>query len=430
MTKSIISFVAVLLIILLLGYIALYGLDLGFYEFSKISDEENGIRRGLDLVGGSTITFEAQVEGDISAEELAKNMNVVKQILTQRLTYLGYSESLIYLVGDRRITVEIPSIQDPEEAVQKLGSTAQLEFKDYDGNIVMVGSDIKKATAAFGPIDSTNISQNYVEIELKTEAIKKFAEATKAAAQRAAEGENIIYISLDGNNVSTPSVGAEFAETGINSEKIQIIGSFTAESAGWLANIISSGQLPFSLREIEMRSVGPVLGDRALETSLLAGMIGIILVCIFMIVIYRLPGLVADFALLFYITLVLVLLSAFKVNLSLPGIAGIILSIGMAVDANVVIFERIREELRNGKTIKSAISAGFNRAFTAVLDSNVTTFIAALVLYIFGTGQIVGFAITLGIGIIVSMFTAVTVTHFLLNRLVDFKITNTKLYGI
>ena len=200
---------------------------------------------------------------------------------------------------------------------------------------------------------------------------------------------------------------------------VVISGNFAAEDAGWLANVISAGQLPFSLSQVEMRSVGAQLGMKALETSLLAALIGIILVIIFMIVFYRLPGFVAAIALVFYVALDAVILSVCRVNLSLPGIAGIILSIGMAVDANVVIFERIKEELRAGKTVRSAIDSGFHRAFGAIVDSNVTTLIAAVVLYVLGTGTIVGFALTLGVGIVLSMFTALTVTRFLLNRLVD-----------
>ena len=260
-------------------------------------------------------------------------------------------------------------------------------------------------------------------LEFKSDAVQKFYEATSAISQMdPASGQNRLAIVLDEEVVSAPGVSEA-----INSSTCSINGNFTEESARELANLINVGQLPFSLKQVELRSVGPQLGANALKTSVYA--IGIALVCLFMILVYRLPGFIACIALAFYCTLELIVLGLLHVNLSLPGIAGIILSIGMAVDANVIIFERIKEELRAGKTVKAAIDSGFKRAFTAILDSNVTTLIAAGVLYFLGTGTIVGFATTLGLGVILSMFTALTLTHFLLNRMVDFKIRNAKVYG-
>ncbi len=428
MTRSIVSFILVIAIILLLCFTAVWGFTIGNFQIPSAFDEKNGIRRGLDLVGGSVITFEAQIQGDIDAETLKQEMNSAMAMLRQRLTTFGYTEAQLYKNGDRRITVEIPAISNPEQAIEDLGPTAQLQFLDSDGNVVLSGSDIKSAKAQVGVIDSSNIQKNYVSLTLNADAVDKFAAATKAAAGKES-GKNYISIVLDNEPISQPTVGSEYASTGIQSEDVMISGSMDAKEAGRLASLISIGQLPFSLKDVELRAVGPQLGEKALETSLIAGLIGLILVAIFMMIYYRLPGIVSVIALLLYTALVFVLLAIFRVNLSLPGIAGIILSVGMAVDANVVIFERIKEELRSGKTIKSAIDAGFKRAFTAILDSNTTTFIAALVLYFFGTGPLVGFAITLGLGIIVSMFTALTVTHFLLNRMVDFKIKNIKAYG-
>lgn len=429
MKKSVISFVAMLLVIVLLGVTVLTGLDFGFFSIPAITDTEEGVRLGLDLVGGSIITFEAMVEGEIDAKTLDTNMKAVEGMLRGRLDQLELYEATIYRVGDRRVTVEIPSITDPEEAVQKLGSTAKLEFKDSDGNVILEGKDIAKSEAAYGVIDSTQIAKNYVKLTLTSEASSVFTEATKVAAGKT-DSKNFIDIQLDGKSVSKPFVDQQYKDKGISGGEVVISGNFTPESSSWLANVIAAGQLPFALEQVELRSVGPQLGMKALETSIKAGAIGIAMVIVFMIVVYRLPGVVSSVALLFYTCIVLIILSAFRVNLSLPGIAGIILSVGMAVDANVVIFERIKEELRAGKTIKAAIDAGFHRAFSAILDSNVTTFIAAIVLYFFGTGTIKGFAITLGLGIIVSMFTALTVTRFLLNRMVDFKIRNIKAYGV
>ena len=429
MSKSILSFTAVLLIIALLGVICFTGLDLGFFAVPPVTDTEEGIRLGLDLVGGSIITYEAMIEGDMDAETLEANMDAVESMLRSRLDQLELFEATIYRAGDKRITVEIPSITNPEEAVQKLGSTAKLQFVDADGNVVIEGKEVEKSEALNGAVDQTGILQNYVKLTLNSDAASVFAEATKKAAG-AEEGKNYIDIQLDGESISMPHVEKKYKETGVTGGTVIITGGFTPEDAAWLANVIAAGQLPFELEEVELRSVGAQLGVRALETSIQAGAIGVLLVMIFMIIVYRLPGFVASISLMFYTVIILNCLSLLKVNLSLPGIAGIILSIGMAVDANVVIFERIKEELKVGKTIKASIDSGFNRAFGAIFDSNVTTMIAAIVLYFFGTGTIKGFALTLGLGIIVSMFTALTVTRFLLNRMVDFRLNNLKFYGI
>ena len=261
-------------------------------------------------------------------------------------------------------------------------------------------------------------------MQFTSEGQKKFAEATGNIAART-DGTNIMAIVMDNQVISSPSVSSQ-----IDSDSCVISGSFTRDSASELADLINAGQIPFSLKQVELRSVGPQLGADAMRTSLIAGLIGIALVMLFMLIVYRIPGLVASIALCFYMVIEALIFSLVRVNLSLPGIAGIILSIGMAVDANVIIFERVKEELKNGKTVKSAIDSGFKRAFTAILDSNITTLIACAVLFFLGTGTIVGFATTLGIGVIVSMFTALTVTHFLLNRMVDFRIRNPKAYGL
>ena len=328
--------------------------------------------------------------------------------------------------GNNRLLVEIPNIKNPEDAVQMLGKTAKLTFVDMTGKEWLTGSDVKKATAVFGSASASSVvSEWYVALEFKSDAVQKFYEATSAISQMdPASGQNRLAIVLDEEVVFAPGVSEA-----INSSTCSINGNFTEESARELANLINVGQLPFSLKQVELRSVGPQLGANALKTSVYAAAIGIALVCLFMILVYRLPGFIACIALAFYCTLELIVLGLLHVNLSLPGIAGIILSIGMAVDANVIIFERIKEELRAGKTVKAAIDSGFKRAFTAILDSNVTTLIAAGVLYFLGTGTIVGFATTLGLGVILSMFTALTLTHFLLNRMVDFKIRNAKVYG-
>ena len=391
----------------------------------SVLDTDNGIRLGLDLVGGSRIVYEAEIPDGYNQANLADDMNSVQKVIRQRLTDKGFTEATVTLTGDNRVTVEIPQITNPEEAVQTLGTTAQLTFLDADGKEWLSGSDIKKATYGYGrPTGNEVTDVHYVQVQFTSEGQKKFAEATGNIAART-DGTNIMAIVMDNQVISSPSVSSQ-----IDSDSCVISGSFTRDSASELADLINAGQIPFSLKQVELRSVGPQLGADAMRTSLIAGAIGIVLVMLFMLIVYRIPGLVASIALCFYMVLEALIFSLVRVNLSLPGIAGIILSIGMAVDANVIIFERVKEELKNGKTVKSAIDSGFKRAFTAILDSNITTLIACGVLFFLGTGTIVGFATTLGIGVIVSMFTALTITHFLLRRMVDFHIRNPKAYGL
>ncbi len=420
--KSIISLGLVVVIIAALAFTAVNGLQVGSYLFPSVFDEKHGIRKGLDLVGGSVITYEAQVGGNMGGAELAENMDVVEQMLRQRLNDLGYFEATIVRVGEKRVTIEIPSIADPEEAVQKIGSTAKVEFKDADGNVILDGNQVADARAAYGPISQGGLEQYYVSIEFTPEGTQKFSEATGKFYQD--KEKNHISILLDGKVLSSPTFDSQ-----LNESRVSISGSFDKEGAMWLGNIIAAGKLPFELKDIELRSVGPSLGERSLETCLYAGAIGVLLVMLFMILVYRLPGLLTSIILVGYIAVVGLILSAFQVNLSLPGIAGIILSVGMAVDANVIIFERINEELKAGKSLKGSIKAGFSRAFSAIIDANITTIIASGVLYYFGTGSIKGFAITLFTGVVVSMFTAIFVTKFMMNAMANLDVKNPKLYG-
>ena len=259
----------------------------------------------------------------------------------------------------------------------------------------------------------------YISLELTDEGRDKFAEATGRLV-----GQNIAIV-MDNQPLSMPRVNER-----IDSNTCVITGEFTAEEARSLAANIKSGKLPFSLEQVEVRTVSATLGDEALSNALRAGIIGLILVMLFMLLIYRLQGLLADIALLSYLAIVFIILANVHVNLTLPGIAGIILSVGMAVDANVVIFERVKEELRLGKTVRSAVDAGFNRALTAVIDSNITTIISAVILWVLGTGTIKGFGITLFIGVIVSMLSAIFVTKFLLKQMIGMNVKNLWLYGI
>ncbi len=424
MKKSIAKLVIALLVIVTAVTVVLGGMDINLFgydvKYPNALDEDWGIRQGLDLVGGSVITYEAQTETATDEQ-----MQSVENVLRNRLDALGYSEATISRQGEKKVRIEIPAIQDPQEAVNTLGQTAVLTFKDSDGNTVLVAEDVDSATAAYGPVDETEVSVHYVKLKLKSSGVDKFYQATQAAATKA-QGSNYIAIMLDENVISQPTV-----KQAINSQDCIISGGFTdASETGELAALINSGNLPFSIKDVELSSIGPTLGEEALNTSLIAAGIGILVILLFMLVIYRLPGLVADIALLAYIAIVVYIMTLFRINLSLAGIAGIILSIGMAVDANVIIFERIKEELKLGKTVKTSVTSGFNRAFLAIIDANITTIIAAVVLYIFGTGTIQGFAVTLAIGTVVSVFTAIFVTKYLLNLVVDLKIKNITWYGV
>lgn len=428
--KNVIAFLLVVAIIVACAYVAAFDVKIGNFRVPSTFDKDLGIRQGLDLVGGSIIVFEPDVE-DLS-KVTAEDMDSAEAIIRARLDAKNFAEATISRQGKTGIRVEIPEIDDPQEAVKMIGATAKLEFLDAEGKAIMDGSkeNIKGASALYGPISETSGNVHYVQLSFTKKGQKKFAEATQVAVN-AGEGKNIIAIALDGVVQMAPSVSEV-----INTESCVITGGYDSESADAVATLINSGQLPFALKDAELRSVGPTLGSTALETSLKAALIGILLVMLFMIIVYRLPGIVASVSLVAYVSLVTLIMAGFfipswrVVTLTLPGIAGVILSIGMAVDANVVIFERIKDELRAGKSVGAAVNGGFKRALVAIIDSNVTTIIASVVLYLFGTGTVKGFAITLFIGIVVSMLTAVTLTKFLLKQIVGFGIKNPALYGL
>lgn len=418
--KSVTFLVITLILVAAVLYVSLFGFDLfGRVSYSGILDPD-GLNKGIDLAGGSVLTFEADKE-DVTSEE----MDTVEAVMRTRLAGEGYTEARVSrnqsVIG--RIRVEIPSVTDTEAAKELLGSTAQLTFRDSAGNVVMDGSDVETASAKYEPVSEMGNSEHYVELKLKESGVEKFAAATADAAAKST-GENYIAIMIDENLVSAPMV----SET-INSDTCVISGSFDQESASTLANQIKSGSLPVSLTAIESSTVGPELGETALSSSLWAALIGIILIMIFMIAVYRLPGLVADIALVGYIGLMCLIIGGFQINLSLSGIAGIVLSIGMAVDANVIIFERIKEELNSGKTVRASVDAGFHRALSAIIDGNITTLIAAVVLWCSGVATVQGFAITLFIGVVLSMLTAITLTKFLLKQIVGLNVKNIRLYG-
>lgn len=434
MKKSVITLVIVVLVVAGLLFTALHGIY--YYKTDDATNEskrvdiiqsaEDGVVLGLDLVGGSEITYEAVIPADFDMANLADGMEVARTMLQQRLDSLGYTEASCYISGERRLVVEIPSVEDPEKAVKQLGATAVVSFVDADGTTWLTGSDISKAEYENSVTDSTGISRPHVRLDLTPEGRSKLYEASVKVLART-DGNTYLAIQMDGEQISAPYVQSKLDT---DSVIISVNSEDAEEQARYLANIISAGRLPFELTTAKQQTIGASLGEKSLSTSLLAGLIGLVLVMIFMIVVYRLMGVISCIALVTYAALFGVAIAVFHVNLSLPGIAGIILTVGMAVDANVIIFERIKEELRLGKTLRFAIESGYKRALLAIIDANVTTMIAGFVLLWKGSGTILGFATTLLIGVALSMLVMLVMTKVLLKTAVGLKITNLKLYCV
>lgn len=358
------------------------------------------IKQGLDLQGGTHVVLEAVDTPEAKVDD--DSVQRVVKIIERRINELGLTEPIIQRQGERRIIVELPGVKDPEKAIELLGKTALLEFQDESGITVLTGKDLKDARAQ---IDQGK--RNLVAIEFTDQGGKAFAELTSKNV-----GKHIAIL-LDKQILTNPTV-----EEPITGGKAVITGNRTIEEAERVAILLRSGSLPVKVDMIETRTVGPTLGADSKAKSMNAFAMGLSAILLFMLLYYRMSGFVANIALLLYVLLTLSTMKMLNATLTLPGIAGIILSIGMAVDANVLIFERFKEELRNGKTLRSAMDTGFTKAFDTILDGNLTTMFAAIVLFFLGTGPIKGFAITLIIGNIISMFTAVTVTRFMLRSLI------------
>lgn len=370
------------------------------------------IKTGLDLAGGVSITY--QVKGDAPSQE---DMDDTIYKLQKRVE--GYSEEAqVYQEGDDRINVEIPGAKDANKILEELGKPGSLEFQDESGETVLDGSDIADAKGAVTEDQVTGQKQYIVSLKLTKEGTKKFAEATEANL-----GKQIAIV-YDGETISAPTV-----QTVISDGQAQITGQESIEEANELASVIRIGSLKLELTELRSKVVGAQLGEDAIKTSLLAGGIGLALVAIFMMIVYALPGVVAAISLAIYTGLELVMLNAFDLTLTLPGIAGIILSIGMAVDANVIIYARIREEISAGKSVRSAIKIGFQKAMSAIVDGNITTLISAAVLGGLGSGSVKGFAMTLALGIVLSMFTSLVISRLLVNALYAVGFKAEKFYG-
>ncbi|MBQ0043163.1 MAG: protein translocase subunit SecD [Lachnospiraceae bacterium] len=441
------------LIALIVTILATAGL--GFLAFVGTGNggSINNIKQGLDLAGGVSITYEVKGEADPSIEDMSDTVYKLQQRVEHYST-----EAQVYQEGSNRISIEIPGEYDAEAVLAELGKPGSLYFiieKDDEGNdnyaygysmdeagnlvnadyylnkdietlmnegsIILVGTDVKSANAGSQTDSLTGNSKYVVQLSLTPEGTEKFAQATK----KAHENGWTIGIYYDGKFISVPRVDDE-----ITSGDAIISGNFEYSDAEKLASNIRIGGLKLVLEELSSNVVGAQLGSKAISTSILAGLIGLACIILFMLIVYRIPGVAATISLVVYTVLTVLFLDFFKITLTLPGIAGIILSIGMAVDANVIIFSRIREELATGKTVKSSIDNGFKKALSAIIDGNVTTLIAAIVLMIMGSGSVKGFAQTLTLGIILSMFTALVICRLVLKSLFAIGCTSEKMYGV
>lgn len=380
------------------------------FGFGKIGGIKDHMRLGLDLQGGVYVVLEADTKE--TGEELNKLMTQTQSVIERRVNELGLTNPVVSVENNNRIRVELPGAEDADSAIESIGKTAQLSFITADGNLILDGGNVRDA--------GSQINQNgagyVVTLQFDSTGASAFEEATRkivnseiTANEEIGMPANTIAIILDNEIISNPSVS-----TIISGGSCQIEGKFTQEEAANLAALIRGGALPVDLKEVQTSVVGPTLGMDSLKSSIIAAAIGFGLVVLMMLVVYRIMGIAADIALAAYGLIYLWILVALRNVLTLPGIAGMILTIGMAVDANVIIFSRIREEVRKGKTIRVAASQGYRRALTTVIDSQVTTLIAGVALYQFGYGDVRGFALTLMLGTVLSIFTATVLTNLYL----------------
>ena len=404
--KGILSLILIVVLTALLGFTCI----VGFGE--NHTGSARNIKLGLDLNGGVSITYQVKGENPTS-EQMSDTIYKLQKRVEQ------YSKEVsVYQEGDDRINIEIPGVTDANAILEELGKPGSLEFQDKDGNVVLDGTDVKSAEAKTQQNQSTKANEYVVVLSLTEEGTTKFAQATTDNL-----GKQIAIV-YDGETISSPVVNSV-----IDGGEAYISGMSSYEAAENLASTIRIGGLQLELEELRSNVVGAQLGSAAIETSLKAGVIGLAIVFAFMCIVYLLPGFAASFALLIYTGIVIVLLNAFNITLTLPGIAGIILGIGMAVDANVIIFARVREEISAGISVKTALKNGFQKAMSAILDGNITTLIAALVLWLKGSGTVKGFAQTLALGIIVSMFTALVITRLIVFAFYAIGIRDVKFYG-
>lgn len=399
--KSSALLIAIVALIGILAFVGFKGFVLFGWEFKSFN---KAITRGLDLQGGVSVLMEIQEE-NVTKEQL----DSTKEHIALRVNKLGVAETVVTTEGDKRIRVDVPGQTDSKEIVDSLSQSGNLIFKGPDGEEILSGKDVEKATAQL----NQETGKSEIGLELNEEGQKKFAEATGKYIGQA------ISIYMDDELLISPTV-----QTQITDGRASITGTKTMEENKALAGVINSGALPLTVKAVSVKNVGAQLGTTAFPNAVKSGVIGIGIVFLFMIINYRVQGLFADIALTLYVILTLFIFVEVGVTLTLPGIAAFLLTIGMAVDANILIFERTKEELKKGFSIKSAVKKGTENALSSIVDSNVTTILCALILYFIGSGSVKGFAITLMIGIIVSLFTALVVTKLLVNLAVEAGILN------
>ncbi|MBU3158617.1 protein translocase subunit SecD [Clostridium frigoris] len=405
--KSTILFLVSVFVVGLLAFTGFHGFTIGDYRVKPFTQT---INKGLDIQGGISVLEEVQ-----GAKPDIKTLDRAIELISMRVNKMGISETLVAKEGDKRIRIEIPGKFDSKEILDTVAKSGELKFVGPDKVTILTGKDVKDATASLGEDNKPTIN-----LELNDSGKTKFAVATQKFIGKP------ITIYMDSEVLTSPTVQAV-----ISDGKAVITGSETLAEATTQSQIIKSGALPVTLKAVSVKTVGATLGEAAMAQSMKAGVVAILFVFLFMLLYYRAPGVIANISLLLYVVLVLGAFSAINATLTLSGIAGFLLTIGMAVDANVLIFERIREELKTGKSIKSSVHAGFHRALPSILDSNITTIVAGLVLYMMGTGAVKGFALTLVIGVIISIFTALTCTKFLLKSAVEMGlISKTSHFGV
>jgi len=434
-----------LFLILVLTAALIWGAYSGFsINGHTIIPGASNMRMGLDIAGGVRLVYKP-VGGDVTQDGL----KVAQTVFRNRLDVKGLNEATVTIdetnASNPMLVVEIPGFTDPKEASEFLGKTAKLQFVEsmtyveehehVEGEdeashtqiapdlskVVMEGNDIVSAQSKFGSVTDSSLNKNsyYIELTISDEAVTKFADATERAIG------NIIYILLDDEILMAPMVNER-----IETKNPIITGEYTAEEANELAELISSGALPFSLEIESQEYIGPTIGHQAFDITLKAGMIALIFVALFLIIIYRLPGLISVINLALYTAIYILIHQWGEITLTLPGIAGMILSIAMAVDSSVIIYERLREELKAGKTLKTSVDLSFGRAFTAIRDANFTTIISSLVLWYFGTGPVKGFAIALFVGTLLSLFMSMVALRFMMKNTANIFSKNTALYGV
>ncbi len=404
--SSVFIFIIIVILVIFFSVWGFLGFEIFGYKFMNFNES---IKKGLDLQGGVSVLQEI-VDEEVTKDTLQRT----RELLSLRVNKFGLSEPVVAIEGDNRIRIDLAGVFDSDDIVKTLTSTGELTFKDENGNVLLTGNDVKDATAVL-----TNEGKAIIQLKFTPEGTQKFAEATKNNLNKTIE------ISMDDQVLTKPVVNTEITEG-----EAVIEGSRSFEEANKVASIIQSGALPVTLKTISVSTVGPTLGAEAIPNTVKAGIIGFIFIFIIMFIRYRFPGVIATMSLFIYMLLFLFIFSLIQAVLTLPGIAGILLTLGMAIDANILIFERIREELIKGKSVKIAIRIGFDKAMSSILDSNITTIIAGLVLYIIGTGGVKEFATTLLIGTVLSMFSSIVITKFMIKLIYNIGLRSKASYGL